>query len=255
MAREYGRIMSAIWRDQEWRALSVAQQHAYLMFISMANISSAGVLALTIRRWAECAGDSDADSLSKAITELVSKRYIAYDDQTEELFVRSFIKWDHGYTNPKRIPAILSDAHAVQSQHLRALLAVELDAVGLAHSLVDSHTDSDTDSHADTPLDLNLVPNPEPDPVATKPSTASRGARLPSDWQPTEADLVWQRGERITATAARRETEKFRNHFQAATGANAVKRDWSAAWKNWIMRAIDGPKPVAPASTQTHGGW
>jgi hypothetical protein len=37
-----------------------------------------------------------------------------------------------------------------------------------------------------------------------------------------------------------RETTKFVNHWKAASGANARKRDWVAAWRNWMLKASEG---------------
>ncbi len=36
------------------------------------------------------------------------------------------------------------------------------------------------------------------------------------------------------------ETEKFRNYWTAKTGTGAVKRDWAATWRNWILNATEG---------------
>lgn len=41
------------------------------------------------------------------------------------------------------------------------------------------------------------------------------------------------------ALDAKREFEKFRDHWLAASGANAVKMDWYAAWRNWLRKAED----------------
>jgi hypothetical protein len=32
------------------------------------------------------------------------------------------------------------------------------------------------------------------------------------------------------------ETAAFVDHFLAASGSNAIKRDWVAAWRNWLRR-------------------
>lgn len=34
-----------------------------------------------------------------------------------------------------------------------------------------------------------------------------------------------------------REGEKFADHWHAATGRNATKLDWQAAWRNWFRNA------------------
>ena len=81
-----------------------------------------------------------------------------------------------------------------------------------------------------------------------------RGRRIPEDWQPSAADIAWQRDQAITDAQARRETEKFRDHFLASSGGNAVKLDWSLAWKNWIRTSIErNPRPNT--GTAGGGGW
>jgi hypothetical protein len=37
------------------------------------------------------------------------------------------------------------------------------------------------------------------------------------------------------------ETAQFRDHWLAASGVNATKRDWTAAWRTWMRRATAAP--------------
>jgi hypothetical protein len=74
-----------------------------------------------------------------------------------------------------------------------------------------------------------------------------RGHRLPDEWQPTTDDVKWARTEGIDDLAARRETEKFRDHWHAASGQNASKLNWSLAWRNWMRNGVDrSPKAARP---------
>jgi len=36
-----------------------------------------------------------------------------------------------------------------------------------------------------------------------------------------------------------RETDKFRDHWHAASGRNATKLDWDRAWRNWLRNAAE----------------
>ena len=48
------------------------------------------------------------------------------------------------------------------------------------------------------------------------------------------------------------ETEAFKDWAKAATGSIAVKRDWPAAWRNWMRREqkfIEDRKPSAGRQT------
>jgi hypothetical protein len=72
-----------------------------------------------------------------------------------------------------------------------------------------------------------------------------RGARLPADF-----DLTAER--RKVAEAEHLDPErtfkKFADHWKAASGANARKRDWDAAWRNWCRNEADRRPPNGSAS-------
>lgn len=145
--RNYGNIATAIWQDSDFLALSMNAQRTYLLLITQNNISSVGSLAITMRRWSRMAADSSEDALLDGLAELEASRFIAIDWDHEEILIRTFVKWDGGHTNPKRLLSIASAARAVASVHLGRILATELDALGVDHGLlfpeVDSHPDAD----------------------------------------------------------------------------------------------------------------
>lgn len=66
----------------------------------------------------------------------------------------------------------------------------------------------------------------------------TRASRIPDDWHPSpltpdsvSGEIVAHRGQ----DWARRAFESFRNHWRTANGPNARKRDWQAAWANWVI--------------------
>lgn len=74
-----------------------------------------------------------------------------------------------------------------------------------------------------------------------------RATRLPDDWKPDPDLVAAMRAEGVPDDLARRELPKFRDHWAAASGQNATKRDWRAAWRNWLRRAVEmQPKPRTP---------
>ena len=83
---------------------------------------------------------------------------------------------------------------------------------------------------------------------------APTATRLPDDWEPDPALLAWAANAE-PGVDARREAEKFRDHWKAAAGANARKRDWSAAWRTWIRRAaeIQSVRPPPPRAQARDG--
>ncbi len=55
---------------------------------------------------------------------------------------------------------------------------------------------------------------------------SERGTYLPADWQPRPQDG-------LNPTEAR----KFRDYWAAKAGPSAKKRNWDAAWRNWLEKA------------------
>jgi hypothetical protein len=45
MARDYANIVTAIWRDRDFRALTAADQRMYLLLVTQPDISAAGTLS------------------------------------------------------------------------------------------------------------------------------------------------------------------------------------------------------------------
>ena len=107
--------------------------------------------------------------------------------------------------------------------------------------VTDDVTRDDNDRDA-RPLSRPLSPQtPQPPthtPVNKKP--ARKGHRLPEDWGPkpltpdlAEAVAGWPAG------AIERELSRFRDWAASANGPNALKKDWDAAWRNWLRKAED----------------
>lgn len=72
-----------------------------------------------------------------------------------------------------------------------------------------------------------------------------RASRIPEDFHPDQS-LAVAKG--LSPQQAEIEAEKFVNYWTAKSGANAVKRDWQATWRNWIYSAIErGVARTAPA--------
>lgn len=131
MSRKYANILTAIWRNEDFRNLTREEQLGYLQLATQPDISAAGVLALNATRWADQSRDTTAAMVIGVLTQLQTKRFIAFDTTTEELLVRSFVRWDGGYTNSKRLPVIERAARDVLSPLIVRTLAAEFARLGL----------------------------------------------------------------------------------------------------------------------------
>jgi hypothetical protein len=85
-----------------------------------------------------------------------------------------------------------------------------------------------------------------------------RGARLPEGFVVPDEWLAWARRD-FPQINARLEAAKFVDHWHAAAGQQASKRDWKAAWRNWIRktdemgprRPVNGsPRPPLPTDAE-----
>lgn len=73
----------------------------------------------------------------------------------------------------------------------------------------------------------------------------TKGARLPDGWFPSGADWSWAL-DQLGEPRAKYELEKFRDYWRARAGAQGVKLDWDATWRNWVRRVLETPAPRAP---------
>jgi hypothetical protein len=67
----------------------------------------------------------------------------------------------------------------------------------------------------------------------------ARGCRLPLNWSPARADFDFAMERGFTNERTLMEAEKFTNYWTAKSGTGAMKRDWSATWRNWILNAME----------------
>jgi hypothetical protein len=78
---------------------------------------------------------------------------------------------------------------------------------------------------------------------------SGRGSRLCANWQPSAPDVEFAIGRGLSHKRVSVEAEKFRNYWTAKSGAGAIKRDWSATWRNWIIGAME--RDNGPSGTHT----
>jgi hypothetical protein len=126
MARNHARILTSIWNDDDFLALSADAQRVYLLLLSQQNLSHAGLLPLTVKRWANKAPNTTVEDFERALAELETARFVVIDGDTEELLVRSLMRGDEAWKHWKVMTAAARDAAAVASPLLRGVLAAEV---------------------------------------------------------------------------------------------------------------------------------
>lgn len=71
-----------------------------------------------------------------------------------------------------------------------------------------------------------------------------RGSRIPEPFMLTAEMKTWAATE-VPGLDVVAHTREFVDHWRAASGASASKRDWVAAWRNWMRKAHRWNGPVA----------
>ncbi|NIA67793.1 DUF1376 domain-containing protein [Pelagibius litoralis] len=89
------------------------------------------------------------------------------------------------------------------------------------------------------------APHPTP-PIKKEEANASskerrptKGSRISEDWAPTPDQCASLKAgeDAFTDEEVAREVPRFRDHWLAASGSGAVKRDWLAAFRNWVRKS------------------
>jgi hypothetical protein len=62
----------------------------------------------------------------------------------------------------------------------------------------------------------------------------SRGTRIPADWAPSDIDRAFAIKHRVRDVDLM--AEHFLNYWLAKSGPRALKRDWTATWRNWVLK-------------------
>lgn len=139
MARTHGRVDSSAWlHDTDWRRLPMDAQWLYMMLISQPELTAAGTLSLSPRRWAQPTDEQDLARVERALQVLIDRRFVVVDGDTDELLVRSFARRETQWGNSKRVAALGAAWDAIHSPILRNALVSELRRVdGLPNPLVE----------------------------------------------------------------------------------------------------------------------
>lgn len=101
------------------------------------------------------------------------------------------------------------------------------------------------------PKEINSIPRGR--------DAGARGTVLPIGWKPGKLSHETISGQIIETRGqdwARRSLESFENHWRAKSGKDAAKRDWQAAWANWVIEQDrrDGKNGTHQPNSQSGNG-
>lgn len=136
MANAAGFIQESIWRDEHWRRLSRSAQALYLQLLSQKELDCAGLVPLHPAKWAKGCAGLTASLVLIDLEELQRERFVFFDTDTDEAFIRTYIRNSNVIKSPNMMKSALRSALLVASERIRVELAVELRLTDRADALV-----------------------------------------------------------------------------------------------------------------------
>lgn len=130
MANAAGYVQESIWRDPHWRRLSRSAQALYMQLLSQKELDCAGILPLQPNKWAKGCTELTIEQVWTDLEELQRERFVFYDTETDEAFVRTYIRNSNVIKVPNMRKSARRSAVLVGSESIKPLLADELRATG-----------------------------------------------------------------------------------------------------------------------------
>ncbi|AIX99796.1 hypothetical protein ART_0198 [Arthrobacter sp. PAMC 25486] len=283
MARDRANIRTDMLGADAYRSLSMAEQHLYKLLMIHSTLSYAGVAEWKPGKLAATASDLTKESVRAAGNGLQSKHFIYVDEETEEVFIRSFVRHD-GLLKQHRLPVSMANNYTdISSSEIRQFFVHELRRLfeeypeykcweidRVKRLLKNPSKDMKSMSHADAHGATHAMPDAagyaiteEPGygsrtATATATATSSkedkreapqkRGTRIPEDFQLTAEMSQWA-ASNAPNVDINLETMKFKNHWESKAGRDATKLDWIKTWRNWILNSRSNAATTSKPST------
>lgn len=120
MARSYGVIKGEVWEPgSDFRDLSPLAQWAYFMLLSQPQITNVGLLTYSPGKWARLANGLTRDVVEACIDELAAGWFVLVDRDTGELLIRTYIRHDRVWKQPKLVISARRQIREVESDEIR----------------------------------------------------------------------------------------------------------------------------------------
>lgn len=239
MARSFGRVLAAIWDDEDFCALSPTAQRMYLFLLSQGDLEHSGLIPLRPRRWAKACTSLTPDQVAMDLKELAGARFVVADEDTEELLVRSLIRRDEVWRQPNVFKAAAASACAALSGPIKAVLHTEIGRLDLSAAAEDSRRVRQA-LLADLEPFANPSGNPSPNPSPGEPvPTMGKGERngstetLPLAPIPDPQSTAGE-------PPPRDDVERLCEHLADRVAANGSKRpDITQRWRDAARLLMD----------------
>lgn len=126
MAREYAKTNFAIWQDPDWRTLPWPAQYLYRVLWDHPDLSYCGVVDWRPGRLRSVAGALSSDTFHDMAACLAARHFIVVDTTSEEVLLRSWIRFDGLMKQPVMAASMAKAFAATASNQIRGVIVDEL---------------------------------------------------------------------------------------------------------------------------------
>jgi len=126
MSREKASINIEIWGDADFRDLTDTAQSLYFKLMSHPKLDYCGVVEFHPGRLAALTREATADQVMIAAQELSEKWWCVFDQSTDEVLVRGFLRHDGVLLQPRLAVSAAKAYSAVASNKIRAVIVHEV---------------------------------------------------------------------------------------------------------------------------------
>jgi hypothetical protein len=123
---KFAQIRPEMWIDDEWRALTMPAQHLYLLLLTDPERSYVGLVDWKPARIVQRASEWSVLELMRAAVELSVAHFLVFDQDTEEVLVRSFMRHDGLLAQPRMAVSVANAFGMIGSNKIRAVVVHEL---------------------------------------------------------------------------------------------------------------------------------
>lgn len=126
MARERATINVDIWSDDDFRDLTAAAQSLYFKLTSHPKLDYCGCVEFHPGRLAAMSREQTAGDVMIAAQELSDKFFCVFDQSTDEVLVRSFLRHDGLLRQPRLAVSAAKAYGGIASNKIRSVVVHEL---------------------------------------------------------------------------------------------------------------------------------
>lgn len=126
MAREKASINISIWGDADFRKLTASAQSLYFKLMSHPKLDYCGVVEFHPGRLAAMTLEQTPDDVIVAAQELSDNFWCVFDQSTDEVMVRGFLRHDGVLLQPRLVVSATKDYAAIASNKIRAVVVHEI---------------------------------------------------------------------------------------------------------------------------------